>query len=270
MQNKKINNWMVFFTLAGLTWFCQSPPPKKATPLPTPTKVTEEIKQPNEKIAFLESIEDGRELPDSKSWEESQYKSFTIDDFLNYEPAKRRINFTSVDYPLLNAAIFYISSKFRVQLGLSPLVYSETCEQAAFAHAQDMVNYNFYSHTSKVTGKTTLVDRLEIVGNRGSMTAENIIDSFALEYQQGKPVFTPSQNNSDFFSYTRGGTPIPMHTYLSLAESLVSLWFNSPGHRTNILNPELAYAGMGAYLYQDARFGGLPRVKAVQVFSSKP
>ncbi|GBF43213.1 cysteine-rich secretory family protein [Leptospira ellinghausenii] len=251
---------------------CKSPEVKKApvVVVEEPKKVEEVIEKQDPNLAFLESIEDGRELPDSDKWKVEQYESFNEDTFPSYGPANATIDFAKVDYPLLNAAIFYVTSKERKQLGLRPFKYSERCEQAAFGHAQDMVTYDFYSHTSTVNGKETLKDRLDLVGVSETYSAENIINAFGIQYQSGRPVFTPAQNGGQFFSYTKAGTPIPNHTYLSLAKAVVEVWFNSPGHRKNILNPEFNYMGAGAYFYKDKKFFDVDKVKAVQVFTGKP
>ncbi|TGN04992.1 CAP domain-containing protein [Leptospira bandrabouensis] len=262
----------LIFVLSIFTFVCKTPDVKK-TPVvevkkPEPVEKVVEAQDPN--LAFLESIEDGRELPDSDKWKVEQYDAFTEDTFPSYAPANANIDFSKVDYPLLNAAIFYVTSKERKSLGLRPFKYSEKCEQAAFGHAQDMVTYDFFSHTSTVNGKETLRDRLDLVGISDTYSAENIISSFGIQYQGGRAVFTPIQNGGPFFSYTKAGTPIPNHTYLSLAKSVVETWFNSPSHRKNILNPEFTYMGAGTYFYKDKKFYDIDKVKAVQVFTAKP
>ena len=49
---------------------------------------------------------------------------------------------------------------------------------AAQEHSEDMVKYNFYSHTSKVKGKKTMSDRLNRVGISNAYMAENIYNFF--------------------------------------------------------------------------------------------
>ncbi|MCW7491768.1 CAP domain-containing protein [Leptospira sp. 2 VSF19] len=263
---------LLFFVLSIFTFACKTPEVKKAPVVevkkPEPVEKVVEAQDPN--LAFLESIEDGRELPDSDKWKVEQYDAFTEETFPSYAPANANIDFSKVDYPLLNAAIFYVTSKERKSLGLRPFKYSEKCEQAAFGHAQDMVTYDFFSHTSTVNGKETLRDRLDLVGISDTYSAENIISSFGIQYQGGRAVFTPMQNGGPFFSYTKAGTPIPNHTYLSLAKSVVETWFNSPSHRKNILNPEFTYMGAGTFFYKDKKFYDIDKVKAVQVFTAKP
>jgi uncharacterized protein YkwD len=254
---------------------CVTPAPKiekqKETTQEVKPKVTvsNSIEEKKE-LAFLESIEDGRNLPSSSKWSEEKYVDYTEQTFLSFAPAKEIIDFKGVDYPLLNAAIFYSISRERKTLGMKPFRYSPLCEQAAFGHAQDMVNYDFYSHTSKVSGKETLKDRLELVGIKNSTSGENVIASFAIDYKAGTPVYTPDQNTNKKFSYQKNGPAIPNHSYLSLADSLVESWMNSPPQRRNILNPDFSFAGAGAFHYLDAKFHNIDKVKAVLVFSSKP
>ncbi len=265
-----------FLLLLTLIVSCATPPPPKKEKLKDPvpenkTKVTvTNTAEEKKELAFLESIEDGRNLPSSGNWKEEQYASFTDQTFLAYAPAKERIDFKNLDYPLLNAAIYYATSRERRKLGMKPFRYSSLCEQAAFGHAQDMVNLDFYSHTSKVSGKETIKERLELVGIVDSLAAENINTSFGIDYKPGTPVYTPEQHPEKKFSYQKNGPAIPNHTYLSLANSLIESWMNSPSHRRNVLNPDFSYAGAGAYQYQDVKFHNIEKVKAVVVFSSKP
>ncbi|MCZ8341405.1 MAG: CAP domain-containing protein [Leptospira sp.] len=266
-----ISLFIIFTVFLGcLTPKKEVKPIQKVEEIKETITVEKSVEKKDPDLALLESIEDGRKLPSSSGWGPEKYSEFNDQSFLNYEPANQPIDPAKVDYPLLNAALFYMASKERRELGLRPFVYSEKCEQAAFGHAQDMVKYDFYSHTSKVGGKETLKDRLDLVGIENTVGGENIIISFVIQYQAGRPVFTPAQNGGNFFSYTKGGTPISYHTYLSLAKSLVASWFNSPSHRKNILNPDYSYMGGGAYFYKDSKFFDIDRVKAVQVFSSKP
>lgn len=272
-----MSQFKLFYSIFLVSIFIQCQTPKKVTK--TEVKVEDKketitvekaIDKQDPNLSLLESIQDGRILPTSSEWSVEKYSDFDDQSFLNFEPATKAIDFSKVDYQLLNAAIFYMTSKERKEIGLRPFIYSQKCEQAAFGHAQDMVKLDFYSHTSKVIGKESLRDRLELVGIENSTSGENIIISFGIQYQAGRPVFTPVQNNGAFFSYTKGGAPIPNHTYISLAKSLVNTWFNSPPHRKNILNPDFLYMGGGAYVFKDTKFFDIDKVKAVQVFSSKP
>ncbi|MDZ4728076.1 MAG: CAP domain-containing protein [Leptospira sp.] len=252
-------------------------PPKKQEKVETKQETKEVAKETVSKtvegqpeLAFLESIEDGRNLPSSSAWKEEQYSEFNEQTFFSYAPAKEIIDFNKIDYPLLNASIYYAASRERKKLGMKPFRFSELCEQAAFGHAQDMVKYDFYSHTSKVSGKETLRDRLELVGIKDSISGQNIIASFGIDYKPGTPVYTPEQNTHKKFSYQKNGTPIPNHSYISLAESLLESWMNSPAQRRNILNPDFSFLGAGSFHYKDAKFQNIDKIKAVLVLSSKP
>ena len=52
----------------------------------------------------------------------------------------------------------------------------------------DMVRYNFFSHTSKVSGKISMSDRLALVGMVNGDMAEKISYTVGLEYEGGKNV----------------------------------------------------------------------------------
>lgn len=277
MKHYKFKKLTTIYISLFLIISCSTPPKKvekvvevkKEETKPNKETVSKSV-EVNKDLAFLESIEDGRNIPTSGKWREENYEEYTDQTFFAFEPAKEIIDFGKVDYPLLNASVFYVTSRERRKLGMKPFRYSSLCEQAAFGHAQDMVNMNFYSHTSKVSGKESLRDRLELVGITNSTSGENLIASFGIAYKAGSPVYTPDQNLSKKFSYQKNGPPILNHTYISLAESLLEAWMNSPAHRRNILNPDFSFLGTGAYHFQDTKFHNIDKVKAVQVFSSKP
>lgn len=173
----------------------------------------------------------------------------------------------SIDYPLLQAAIFYETNRERIKFNLSPFSHSPALEKAAAEHSWSMVRLNFFSHSSPVQGKRTLQDRLNGVGVVNSSSAENIADVFGIEYISGKAVYSPEQNKG-YFSYTLKGRPIENHTYVGLARNALEGWMNSPGHRKNILNPRYAFLGVGAAHYKNPRFFNIDNFKLTQNFSS--
>ena len=130
-----------------------------------------------------------------------------------------------------------------------------------------MVRYNFFSHVSPVRGKKTLSDRLAKVGIDNAYKGENLATVCVMEYQSGKPVFTPPQNGG-YFSYTHKGKPIVYRTYLTVAKTVVKHLMGSPGHRKNILTKEFKFLGVGATLFKDRKFHKMPYFKVTQNFAS--
>ena len=200
-------------------------------------------------------------------WNFSNYQNYNYRTFSNYKFANQKIDNRNIDYPMLHAAIFYETNKQRVLNGLEPLKHSPALEKAAREHSIDMVRRNFFSHTSPVRGKRTMSMRLKKVGIDNAYKGENISTVCLLEYESGKPVFTPPQNGG-YFSYTHKGKPIDNRSYLTLAKTVVKHWMNSPEHRKNILNKNYKFLGAGAALFKERKFHNMPYFKATQNFAS--
>lgn len=151
---------------------------------------------------------------------DSLYIDYTYESFLKLDILKKKIDYKNIDYDLLNATIFYLTNKERDQHGKFRFKYSKALNQSAQAHSEDMVNYHFYSHISRVKGKKTLPERLKLVGLVNVSCSENI-----------------------------ASCTVSFPTYLSLSESFVFGWMNSPPHRANILSESFNYLGCGTYNY---------------------
>jgi uncharacterized protein YkwD len=180
------------------------------------------------------------------------------------------ISFEKVDYQLLQAAIFQVTNQERIQRGLTPFSHSKEVQAAAEGHASDMVTHRFYSHTSPIKFKRTVRDRLNKQGINPKYLGENISSTFGIQYEEGKKVAKP--NTPGVFRYVHtspSASPIPHHTYVSFAKSVVQLWINSPPHRQNILHPLFTHLGCGARVYFDKNFYQMPYVMSVQNFIGK-
>ncbi|MEO0653955.1 MAG: CAP domain-containing protein, partial [Pseudomonadota bacterium] len=53
----------------------------------------------------------------------------------------------------------------------------------------------------------------------------------------------------------RQGQQIPPHSYASLAQRVVTLWLDSPGHRRNILAPNVSAMAAGTAFSQSDTCG---------------
>lgn len=107
----------------------------------------------------------------------------------------------------LEKLVLELTNKEREEQGLKPLVWNEQLARTARAHSRDMVERGFFAHNNP-DGQTPF-DRMKAAGINYSIAAENIAAGQA--------------------------TP----------ELAVEEWMNSPGHRRNILNPELRELGVG-------------------------
>lgn len=107
-----------------------------------------------------------------------------------------------------------LTNQHRIAAGCAPLTISPQLTSAAAAHSQDMAKNNFFSHTG--SDGSTPWDRIRRTGYTYSTAAENIAAGYRT------------------------------------AEQVVQGWYNSEGHRRNMLNCNLreigvAYADGGSY-----------------------
>lgn len=105
--------------------------------------------------------------------------------------------------------IVSLTNSFRQQNGLAPLALNSRLSNAAQTHTQNMAFQDFVSHTG-VDG-ASVAQRVSATGYKWSLVAENV----AAGYQT--------------------------------AADVVQGWINSPGHRSNLLNPTVTEIGVGYY-----------------------
>jgi uncharacterized protein YkwD len=202
----------------------------------------------------------------SEKWSPESYAQYTFASFQSYAPALERIDMKNIDYKLLHAAVFYETNRIRQQYGSPLLKHADALERAAKSHSDDMVQHQFFSHTSPVKGKIKITDRLAAVGIRNCTMAENIAETGGIDSEPGRSMYTPEQNGG-YFSYIYHGEPLPNHTYLSLAKAVVAQWLESKGHRENMLNSQFTYLGVGAAHFNDHKFHNIDKFKITQDFS---
>lgn len=205
----------------------------------------------------------------AQNWSEKDYEKYTVQEFFQLEAIYKPIDFNNIDRPLLHAAIFYVTNEMRQKRRLPLFKHLPAAEKVAKDHADDMVEYDFYSHYSKVPGKKFLTDRLKIEGLDPYCYAENISSSNGLQYEYGRKVNPPGP--SGIFTYvTRSKREeIVPHTYISFARSVLILWMNSRGHKNNIISTCYQYLGCAAAYYGDNTFYDMPNFISVQCFSSE-
>ena len=105
----------------------------------------------------------------------------------------------------------------RTEAGLEPLTMDNTLLQVARYKSNDMIQNNFFSHTNPDGTKWT--NWLQTIGYKYTTTGENI-----------------AYNTSD---------PV----------ELFNQWWNSPGHRANMMNASYTKVGMGV-IYGNGKYMG--------------
>lgn len=94
----------------------------------------------------------------------------------------------------------------RAEQGLGPVLHSEKLEDAAKAHALDMARGGFFDHTG--SNGSDVMDRARAAGYEACAIAENIA--------MGQKTLT----------------------------EVLGAWAQSPGHRSNMLNPSVTDYGL--------------------------
>lgn len=152
-------------------------------------------------------------------------------------PASGRINQALVDTTIRAEVNFQ-----RCKAGLSELAADEGLADAAATHARWMARNETLSHQSAVFGQNTVLARLRSSGVRFHIGSENI--GQVARYGIDNIRFKIRDMSACAFA-TQAGAPIGVHSYQSLAHLIVSLWVNSPKHRTNMLDPRARVVGSG-------------------------
>lgn len=106
-------------------------------------------------------------------------------------------------------ALFDLVNLERNARNLPPLTWQEAIARVARSHSQDMAENGFFNHQSPTTGAP--VDRMLAAGINPCGVAENIAAGY---------VDAPSTHHA---------------------------WMNSPGHRRNILEPQVRHFGAGIF-----------------------
>ena len=102
--------------------------------------------------------------------------------------------------------VFNLINKQRIDNGLTALKIDVEVQRVARIKPQDMVNNNYFSHTSPTYGSPF-----------------DMLNSFKISYRTAGENIAGNSNNS----------------------AAVTAWMNSSGHRANILNQSFNYTGIG-------------------------
>ncbi len=146
------------------------------------------------------------------------------------------------DQATFNEAVVYFSNAVRKEHGRAPLSSDRRLATAAADHARNMARLKTHSHVLPVRGQRDLSQRMhrQSVGFRTA--AENIAMSKVYRLL-GRPISV--KHDGCQFVYDDTKTPVPAHTYASLAEEVVDRWLASPKHRASLLSKGYRRLGAG-------------------------
>lgn len=195
---------------------------------------------------------------------QNKYYKYTLDNFRDSKIFQETIEPENLDFERLNALVFYLTNEVRKENGLSVLEYKSKLEESAMIHSKSMVEHDFFDHENGKEKKyRTPKDRAKAVGISNPYIAENIIESFVLDYTTGVSVYP---GGPGVFRLTPDGDPIRPRSYLELGESMLTDWMNSAHHKSNILHSQALELGCGTALFYKKDFNYMPTVVATQNF----
>jgi uncharacterized protein YkwD len=178
-----------------------------------------------------------------------------------------RIEVATFDRTLLALAIFHETNRVRSQLGLTPFSYLPKLNEAADLEAAVGKVYQPPSHTNPFPMIGTPMQRVIHVGLDPGLVAENIalLSIYEVAIDVGAGVVLREGRRRVVNPQTL--EELRPATYRGFATTLVRAWMNSPGHRVNIVNPELRYVGCS--VQPSVSILGLDQLFCVQVFYTR-
>lgn len=177
------------------------------------------------------------------------------------------IDADNLDRALLAKAIFHESNQVRRELNLPRFKPSRHADEAAEMQASFSAFRGRSGHDNPMPGQARPFDRIERTGLRVALVAENVASS---------PILQPLSPDGSYGAVVRGGRRIFVdpasgaelapHTYASFARRVVADWMASPGHRANLVNPELTLLGCAVWPARSTT--GADILISVQVFAT--
>ena len=154
-----------------------------------------------------------------------------------------RIEAAKFDRGLMATAIFDESNRVRRQLGLRAFLKEAKLDEAADLEAAVGRATQPPSHTNPFPKIGTPLQRVEYVGLRPREVAENIALLSIYDIDSNIGVGVTVRNGQRQFVHPETLENLKTATYRGFAAKVVEAWMKSPGHRANLVNPNLHYLG---------------------------
>jgi uncharacterized protein YkwD len=167
-----------------------------------------------------------------------------------------------IDLRLFDEAVAAYANAERKARGLPTLKRDRKLLGAAAGHAANMARLRTHSHRLPVAGEGRLVQRMDRNGVRFRTAGENIGMEKVLRLL-GRPIAARAAGCA--FTYADDGSPVPVHSYRTLAASAVARWMASPKHRASLLSRD--FRRTGASVAIDPKGPACGDVYLVQTFA---
>ena len=156
---------------------------------------------------------------------DSNYENCTWQVFYTRKDIYNKIDYKQIDLGLLNACLFFATNKIREKYHKKSLSFQPKLRNAAFLHSYYMVKQDFFSHeNSRLPAYKTMNNRIEAFAYNGQGIAENIAKGYI-------DISNPK-------------------SYIAIAEETILRFYNSQGHKINMLNPIYTECGQASYFYE--------------------
>lgn len=196
-----------------------------------------------------------------------QLLHLTPNDFFKTDYANLPISLHSPNQHLLSVSIFQATNLLRQKHNLPILTPDFILHNAGLHHAKAMKTLHFFDHNNPYDSKNkTMVSRVKNQGGQFMRLAENI--ALVDIYKTKSSHYIIRMNGQNIQLINEDGSPLEVMTYGELGKSLLKQWFNSKGHRKNLLNPKLTRLGTATVFKKENNKTKLTKVYAVQNFGS--
>lgn len=148
----------------------------------------------------------------------------------------------AIDISTLEMQIHNGINQQRKNNGLSALRYDSSLADVARKHSADMAKNNYFSHDN--------LQGLDPTG-RGNQVGYSCYKNFGSYYMTGIAENIMQNNLYDSVTYYNGIPRYAWNSQEEIAQSTVSGWMDSPGHRQNILTSTYDREGIGVAIASD-------------------
>ncbi len=194
-------------------------------------------------------------------WQLSPKQFFATND------AKQIINIEHPDHYLLSISIYHATNQLRQKKGLQPLQPMRILYDAGMYHLKAMKQFHFFAHENPINKKErTLYQRVKNRGGAFNMVGENLAQVLPMR-SNGK--YLIQYDGERYVYFDRRGRQLQLLSYGELGQYIVDQWYESSGHRKNLLNPDYKYIGIATLVEEfDLNDGRVPSIYAVQEFAA--
>lgn len=188
--------------------------------------------------------------------------------FFRHEYSNLQIDLRNPNDNLLTVSIFQATNLLRKKKGRKMFKPDYALHLAGLDHIGAMNRHKFFGHRNPYNSRQTdFRKRIENRGGKFYIVAENL--ALVHPFKTKNDQYRYRVINSRYYYFDMNGRPLRPMTYGELGKSIVTDWYNSKGHRANLLARELTHLGVAAKITK-MNYGRkkLPDVYAVQEFGA--